>query len=55
MGDGPIRVTSDVERTCVELQDYKEKYRLEGKYPSSKERDQMLELFHRALTKLECF
>ena len=55
VGDGPIRVTSDVERTCVELQDYKEKYRLEGKYPSSKERDQMLELFHRALTKLECF
>ena len=55
VGDEPIRVAKDIEALKAELKAHKEKYRTEAIYPSDEVRSQMLELFDRALTRLESF
>ena len=55
VGDEPIRVAKDIEALKAELKANKEKYRTEAIYPSDEVRSQMLELFDRALTRLESF
>lgn len=55
VADEPIRVAKDIEALRVDLQEKKEKYRTEAKYPSDEERNRMLELFDHALKRIESF
>ena len=48
----PVRVEKDIEAALAELRNFRERYRVEGKFPDDAARDAMLKLFDRAIAKL---